>query len=151
MQTDPWDERGEPAWRHNANDASNEKRCADYLTAKWACLFHPFARGSPVDWWLERRNRVVGIAELKTSFKERDYAILNLRKFSRLLTIAEGFNVPAIFIHQQPSGEIFWVDIALANPQPKAGISACIIGKPGTRANSREPALRIELTAMNKA
>ena len=137
--------RDSQGWRRNENDIANEKRVADYLSQKWGVKFHGFAKGSPVDYWVERRGVVSGIAELKTSFKKTNFAFLSMRKFIAIESISRAFGCAGLYLHLQPDGKIYWGKIGDLRGTTE------IVGQAGRFKNSREPILKIPLKNLTAA
>lgn len=137
--------RDSQGWRKNEIDLQNEKRVAEFMGKKWGVVFHEFAKGSPVDFWIEKKGMVAGIAELKTAFKQSDFAFLNMRKYIAIDQISRAFEVAGIYLHQQPSGVIYWSKIEDLRGNPK------IVGKQSNFKNDREPVLQIPLQSLKVA
>ena len=78
IKTTPLQDRIDPntgrpkALQHNKNDAANEQRVADVLYETQGIVLHPYATYSPIDYWMEKDNSVIGFAELKTSFLDKE-------------------------------------------------------------------------------
>tara|TARA_Y100000356_G_C11086376_1_gene196776 strand:+ start:44 stop:511 length:468 start_codon:yes stop_codon:yes gene_type:complete len=152
IKTTPLQDRIDPktgkpkALQHNKNDAENEKRVIQVLWDTQGIKLHPYAIYSPIDYWMEKNNAVIGFAELKTSFKHKNhqFAYLNARKYVNLQMAACGFNCKAYFITQRIDGSIYICDVNNLQGQIKI-IDRGLNGK-----NEREPVKAVPLNSMYK-
>lgn len=68
-------------------DVANERAVADVLERVWQCSMHRYGFMDSLDWWIERRGKTVGYAELKARDVELAYyptVYLALRKWLAL-------------------------------------------------------------------
>tara|TARA_A100001201_G_scaffold107280_1_gene91777 strand:- start:372 stop:836 length:465 start_codon:yes stop_codon:yes gene_type:complete len=151
IKTTPLQDRIDPktgkpkALQHNENDAENEKRVIQVLWDTQGIKLHPYATYSPIDYWMEKNNAVIGFAELKTSFLDKNqFAYLNARKYVNLQMAACGFNCKAYFITQRIDGSIYICDVNNLQGQIKI-IDRGLNGK-----NEREPVKAVPLNSMYK-
>ncbi len=151
IKTTPLQDRIDPntgkpkALQHNENDAANEKRVADALYETQGIILHGYAKYSPIDYWMEKDNAVIGFAELKTSFiKDHQFAYLNARKYVNLQMAACGFNCKAYFITQRIDGSIYICDVNNLQGEVKI-VDRGLDGK-----NEREPVKAVPLNSMYK-
>lgn len=83
------------------HDEQSEAHVASLLELAWSCRCRSFGRLSPVDWYFERDERLIGVGELKSRSHGSDTyptVFLNVRKWLALLLCANGLGVPAIFV-----------------------------------------------------
>lgn len=107
---------GSPGWK-SEEDQRNERLVAKVLEGYWQCKLHSYGKYAPVDWWAERDGSIVGFLELKCtpqSSTDRDYAILNQRKWLNLLN-AQTCGPPSIFVAKF-SDAIFWMPVNKVDP-----------------------------------
>jgi hypothetical protein len=82
-------------------DRANEAAIATRIAAAWKCELHPFAALCPVDWYATRKDRVVGVLELKTrdvSSTDFETVFLSVRKWLVLRMAGLGLGVPAMYV-----------------------------------------------------
>lgn len=100
-------------------DERNEQKAAAILSAFFSkrgggeCQFRSFGKLSPVDWWVERSDRIVGFAELKCrshASTTHPTVFLNVRKWLAMKMAAAGFGVPAVFVVRFTDG-LFYIPI----------------------------------------
>lgn len=83
------------------SDKRAETLICSTLEQAWECTVHPYPRLSPVDFYLEKHGRVVGILEAKTRrcpSTEYPTVFLNFRKWTALRMAQLGAGVPALFV-----------------------------------------------------
>jgi len=126
-------------------DKSNEKRIESILSKKWSVIFHKYAHYDNIDWWLERDNKMVAVAELKTAFRESSYAYLNLRKYLNLKWSRYFLQLPALIIFQFKDGGIYYDDIDNIEGKPM------ILGSKIMKSyNDIEPGVSIPVGSLRK-
>lgn len=126
-------------------DRDNEKRVEKILSRVWKCTFHKYAHYDNIDWWLERDNKMVAVAELKTAFRTSKYAYLNLRKYLNLKWSKYFLQLPAIIIFQFRDGNIYYDDIDNIE-----GKSVMLGSKMLKSYNDIEPGVSIPVDSLNK-
>lgn len=78
-----------------------ERNVADLLARSWSCEVHAFPRLSPVDWYLARGARLVGVAELKgrnIGAEDRALAYMDVHKWFALSYASLAFGVPGVYV-----------------------------------------------------
>ena len=129
--------------QHNENDQLNEDRVRDILWETQSIKLHQYAKYSPIDFWMEKDGQVMGMAELKTSFKPNDqFAYLNVRKYTNLQLASAGFNCKGYFISQRLNGQIYICDVN------KLVGNVFIVDRGLKGKNEREPVKAININTM---
>jgi hypothetical protein len=85
----------------NAEDRAKEDEIIKLVQAKWECQLGRFGALSPIDFYVRRQERVVGIVELKSRSHEiakYPSAWLNVRKWLALQLAMMGLGVPAVWV-----------------------------------------------------
>ena len=151
IKTTPLQDRIDPktgkpkALQHNSNDDYNEKRVIQHFWDSQKVILHPYATYSPIDYWMEKNKKVVGIAELKTSFiKDSTVAYLNFRKFVTLVEASLGLRTKGYFITQRVDGSIYIKDVTKLQGDIK------IVDRGLNSPNEKEPVLCVPLDSMYK-
>lgn len=126
-------------------DKSNESRVERILSQKWEVIFHKYAHYDNIDWWLEKDDKMVGVAELKTAFRESSYAYLNLRKYLNLKWSSYLLKMPALIIFQFKDGGIYYDNIENIEGRPM------ILGSKIMKStNDIEPGISIPISSLRK-
>ena len=137
-----------PEWsgkNATSGDLTNQSKVAEICEKKWDCKFHQYAHFDTLDWWIERNERTVAFAELKTSFKNKDFSILNFRKYVGAMWIRHASNKPVFIMFLNGNGDIYYEDVINIQGETK------ITGSKHLKSiNDIEPALHIDLNSLKK-
>ncbi len=140
----------------SAEDDRNEREVAAILTNYFskqhgACTFCSFGRLSPIDWYIERDARVIGVAELKA----RNHAsgtyptvFLNVRKWVALTMASLGLGVPALFAARFTDG-VFFIWLGKVDARQHS-ISGCFQARAVKSENDVEPLIEVPIEHMER-
>lgn len=97
-----------------AEDKAREREIAQRVADAWHCEAVEFPALSPIDWYMKRENKLVGLIEIKTHrnrIAEYRTVLLDVLKTMHLMYAALAFNVKAVFVVQFTDG-LYYVDVA---------------------------------------
>lgn len=95
------------------DDRRSECEVAALVERRWGCTLKPFGALATVDYYVQKHQRMVGVAELKTrshELKRYPTTFLNVRKWMSLNDASFGLHVPAVLIVRFTDG-CFWIPI----------------------------------------
>jgi hypothetical protein len=95
------------------SDLAREHAAALRLDSAFTCRFHKFGALCPIEWFVERHGRLIGLAEYKwRPFPSTQYptAYIALSKWYHLTFAAISHNVPAIHVWEYTDG-LLWVPL----------------------------------------
>jgi hypothetical protein len=130
-------------------DARNEDQVAHEIERAWGMKLHRYSQFSPIDWWAERRGRVVAFIELKsrphasTRFPTQ---FLNVRKWLALSLCQMGSGVESLFLVRF-SDCILWIPALAVNPAWRLIIGGC--SRIVKADNDIEPVIEVPIADMN--
>jgi len=129
-------------------DRRNEKVIAAEIESKWNCEVHHFGRLCPVDFYVTRHGRIIGVMECKTrthpSFRYPT-VFFNVRKWLALNMASIGMGVPAVMVFKF-TDQTMWTPVSRANGNVDLG--GCSVRVKSD--SDREPVFHIPISSLKQ-
>lgn len=97
----------------NDKDNQNEIEVANWLSRCWKCEIKRFGTLNGIDWYIEKHERLIAIAELRCrpySYAKYPNAFMDISKWSMLICSGLGLSVPALYIVRY-SDQVRWIEV----------------------------------------